>query len=106
MEAMHAAGDLGLQLPDMAEYGEGQQGVWAIADLSAGGHLTGRSFKLSEPGDIRRIVAERAGHQPDLQPELKAFLGKSYEELLSTDVYARWARGQAACHGSPSPRHG
>ena len=94
MEAMHAAGDLGLQLPDMAEYGDGRPGVWVIADLADRGHLAGRSFDLSEPDDVRRIVAARAHHQPDLKPELKAFLGKSYEELLSTDVYARWARGQ------------
>jgi DNA-directed RNA polymerase specialized sigma24 family protein len=96
MEAMHAAGDLGLQLPDMAEYGEGQPGVWAIADRAARAHMTGWGFNLSEPDDIRRIVAERAYQQPDLQPELKAFLGKSYEELLRTDVFARWAADRAA----------
>jgi hypothetical protein len=26
---MHAAGDLGLDLPDMTTYGEGKAGVWA-----------------------------------------------------------------------------
>ena len=31
-EAMHAAGDLGLSMPDMATYGEGHGGVWAIAE--------------------------------------------------------------------------
>jgi hypothetical protein len=93
MEAMHAAGDLGLRLPDMSEYGDGRPGVWAIAELG-GGHQAGRSFKLSEPGDIARLVAERAHRQPDLQPELKAFLGESYENLLRTDVYAKWARDQ------------
>lgn len=94
MEAMHAAGDLGLSLPSMAEYGEGKAGVWVIADLAEAGHAAGRGFNLSDPVSIREIVAERASKQPDLQLELKAFLGKTYEELLSTDVYARWARGQ------------
>ena len=104
-EAMHAAGDLGLQLPDMASYGDGRPGVWAIAELG-GRHEAGRTFDLSEPGDIRSIVAGRARHQPELKPELKAFLGKTYEELLSTDVFARWARDQqepapAAAHPRP-----
>ena len=92
-EAMHAAGDLGLAMPDMATYGEGHDGVWVIAELG-GEQQIGRTFKLKEPPDIARIVAERAHHQPDLKPELKAFLGDSYENLLSTDVYARWAREQ------------
>jgi len=119
MEAMHAAGDLGLRLPDMAEYGDGRPGVWAIADLADPAHQAGRGFNLSEPADVRRIVAERARQQPDLQPELKAFLGETYEELLSTDVFARWIRDQqepaAAAHPRPdtppepapaSPQHG
>ena len=102
MEAMHAAGDLGLQLPNMAEYGEGQPGVWAIAELD-GRHQAGRAFNLSGPEDVRAIVRERAHSQPDLQPELKAFLGDSYENLLSTDVYAKWARDQRGPVAHPRP---
>jgi hypothetical protein len=92
-EAMHAAGDLGLSMPDMATYGEGHGGVWVIAETGGDQHA-GRTFMLKDPPDIARIVAGRAHHQPDLKPELKAFLGESYENLLSTDVYARWARDQ------------
>jgi hypothetical protein len=105
MEAMHAAGDLGLRLPDMSEYGDGHAGVWVIAEVG-GGWQAGRSFKLSEPGDVARIVAERAHKQPDLKPELQAFLGESYEDLLRTDVYAKWARdrlGPAAVVAHPRP---
>jgi hypothetical protein len=105
MEAMHAAGDLGLRLPDMSEYGDGHAGVWVIAEVG-GGYAAGRSFKLSEPADVAAIVAERASTQPDLKPELKAFLGESYEDLLRTDVYARWARdrlGPAAVVAHPRP---
>jgi hypothetical protein len=101
-EAMHAAGDLGLSMPDMASYGEGRPGVWMVAELGAG-HRAGRTFNLKEPADISRIVAERARSQPDLQPELRAFLGKSYEELLSTDVFARWARSSQ--DGRPVTAH-
>lgn len=93
-EAMHAAGDMGLSLPNMAEYGDGREGVWAIAELA--GHELGRTFNLSEPDDIRRIVADRARNQPDLKPELKTFLGDSYENLLRSDVFARWVRDQQA----------
>jgi len=93
MEAMHAAGDLGLSMPDMATYGEGHAGVWVIAELGGDQHI-GRTFQLKDPADIARIVAERAHVQPDLKPELKAFLGDSYENLLGTDEYARWARDQ------------
>jgi hypothetical protein len=49
---------------------------------------------LKNPPDIARVVAMRADYQPDLKPELKAFLGESYEKLLSTDVYAQWVRDQ------------
>ena len=97
-EAMHAAGDLGLSMPDMATYGEGHGGVWVIAETGGDQHV-GRTFMLKDPPDIARIVAGRAHRQPDLKPELKAFLGDSYENLLSTDVYARWAREQ----GEPAP---
>lgn len=105
MEAMHAAGDLGLRLPDMSEYGDGHPGVWVIAEVG-GGWQAGRSFKLSEPADVARIVADRAHTQPDLKPELQAFLGETYEHLLSTDVYAKWARSQggpAAVVAHPRP---
>jgi len=92
-EAMHAAGEIGLEMPDMASYGEGHKGVWAIAEL--GGEMqVGRTFNLKEPLDIRRLAAERAHRQPDLKPELKTFLGDSYANLLSTDVFARWAHEQ------------
>jgi hypothetical protein len=92
-EAMHAAGDIGLEMPDMARYGDGRKGVWAIAELG-GDMQTGRSFLLKEPDDLRKLAEERALYQPDLEPELKTFLGKSYENLLSTEPFAKWARDQ------------
>ena len=54
-EMNHAAGDMGLVMPDMASYGEGHKGVWVIAELGAGHHV-GRTFKLDDPGDLRRLA--------------------------------------------------
>jgi hypothetical protein len=106
-EMMHAAGDIGLAMPDMASYGEGHKGVWVIAELG-GDQQIGRTFNLKEPADIRRLAAGRAWSQPDLPPALRAFLGDSYENLLSTDVFARWAREQrgprtVTAHPRPDP---
>jgi hypothetical protein len=94
-EAMHAAGELGLRLPDVASYGEGKTGVWIFADRS-GAWQGGRGWDLSEPADVARIAAARARLQPELPPECVAFLGDDYQWLLGTDVYAQWAHGRAA----------
>jgi hypothetical protein len=93
-EAMHAAGELGLRLPDVASYGEGHPGVWVIAEQ--GSWMGGRAWNLSEPADIAGIARASAASQPELPPECAAFLGEEYAQLLGTDVYARWAHGQAA----------
>jgi hypothetical protein len=92
-EVYHAAGSMGFSLPDMATYGEGHSGVWAVAELG-GGHRTGRAW-LFTPTDAARIAAERAFDQPELPPACREFLGESYEVLLSTDVFAKWAAEQA-----------
>lgn len=102
-EMMHAAGDLGLEMPDMASYGEGRAGVWVVAELG-GGHRTGRTFALKEPADIRAIAEERADFRPVLPESLAAWLGEEYEHLLGTDAYARWAAGrEPVTQGAPSP---
>jgi hypothetical protein len=91
-EAMHAAGDLGLRLPDMATYGEGKPGVWVIACLGDPAWKAGRTWKLSEPPDVAALAAARAASQPDLPAACREFLGDEYQVLLGTDVYARWAQ--------------
>jgi hypothetical protein len=93
-EAMHAAGELGLRLPDVASYGEGNPGVWIIAEKSGAWH-GGRAWNLCEPADIAGIAAARAASQPDLPEACKEFLGEEYRVLLGTDIYARWARDRA-----------
>lgn len=88
-EAMHAAGELGLRLPDVSSYGEGNPGVWIIAERGA--WQGGRAWNLCEPDDITAIAEARAASQPELPPECAQWLGDEYARLLGTDVYARWA---------------
>ena len=71
---------MGLVMPDMASYGEGHAGVWVLAELGGDYHI-GRTFKLSEPPDLRKLAQERASTQPPLEPGLVAHLGKFYEQL-------------------------
>lgn len=103
-EAMHAAGDLGLRLPDMAAYGEGHAGVWVIAQLGSPAYQAGRTWNLSEPTDIAGIAADRAHSQPDLPAACKAFLGDQYAALAGSDVYARWARDRSPVPATPAPQ--
>src|SRR5262245_5984669 len=78
-ELLHAAGDLGLDLPDMTQYGEGHAGVWLIATLG-GGYTTGRTFLLKDLDDISRIARARPP-RATLPPALREYLGDSYERL-------------------------
>jgi hypothetical protein len=96
-EVRHAAGSMAHQVPDMATYGEGKPGVWSVAVLGAG-QQDGRTwvFDASPAGHaahVERIAAERARSQPELPAACREYLGTAYEVLLSTDVFARWARG-------------
>jgi hypothetical protein len=84
--------------PSMATYGEGRPGVWKIERLG-GGQRVGRTWVFSASparhgAEVERIAQERAFAQPELHPDCRAFLGDDYEELLRTDVFARWARAQ------------
>jgi hypothetical protein len=101
-EAMHAAGELGLRLPDVASYGEGNPGVWIVAQKS-GAWQGGRTWNLSEPADIAAIATARAPLQPELPPECVTFLGDDYAWLLGTDVYAQWAHGRTAAPPPEAP---
>ncbi len=85
-EMMHAMGDLGLDLPDMTTYGEGQPGVWAIATLG-GEYQAGRTFFLKHLGDITRL-AEARPPRATLPPALREYLGDAYERLKTGQVTA------------------
>jgi hypothetical protein len=72
-EAKRAAD--GLDLPDMRDYGEGAEGVWAVTDLAKARTALGRTFHLEDPAQIRQLAAARAARvQPPVMhtPELAA----------------------------------
>jgi hypothetical protein len=94
-EMMHAAGDAGMELPDMTSYGEGHAGVWLITTLG-GEYQTGRTFLLKHLTDIGRI-AESRRPQATLEPGLREHLGDAYERLKS---------GKATAHtvAEPAPQ--
>jgi hypothetical protein len=91
--------------PSMATYGEGKPGVWKIERLGGGMHV-GRTWVFSASpakhgAEVERIAAERAFGQPELSGACRAYLGEEYEELLRTEVFARWARANG--HADPEP---
>ena len=68
-EARKATGEE-VDLPDMGAYGEGHPGVFLVTELGGGGgYDRGRVFKLSEPDQIDRIVADRLARQRPYIPE-------------------------------------
>ncbi|WP_031171584.1 hypothetical protein [Streptosporangium roseum] len=84
-EVRHVLGDIGLTLPNMMTYGEGNPGVALVSDL-AGHWDAGRSWKLKELTDIDRLARGRAACP--LEPELVAFLGDKLTALTQLDAPA------------------
>jgi hypothetical protein len=75
-----AAGELGLELPDMTRYGEGRPGVVCIADV-AGNSTKGRTFKLKDLDDVSRIAEGREPSPLESDVLADAQLGKRYAAL-------------------------
>ncbi|MBB2742889.1 UNVERIFIED_ORG: hypothetical protein FHR35_002711 [Microbispora rosea subsp. rosea] len=92
-EMAHAAGDLGLELPDMTRYGEGHPGVALIATLD-GSHTVGRTFFLKELTDLDKLAADR--RPSPLEPDLVAHLGEAYQRLKADAQPAPRAADKAA----------
>ena len=68
-EARKATGEE-FDMPDMGAYGEGHPGVFLVTELGGGGgYDRGRVFKLSEPDQLDRIVADRLARQRPYIPE-------------------------------------
>ncbi|WP_431897965.1 hypothetical protein [Nonomuraea sp. bgisy101] len=80
-EMQHAAGEYGLSLPNMADYGEGHAGVVLIADIG-GQWSTGRGWKLDKLSDIDQLAARR--RPAELEPGLMAYI----VEQMGADVVA------------------
>ncbi len=81
-EINHAVGTMGPLIPDMASYGEGHAGVWAIVEDS-GEYDLGRTFDLSELPDIRQIAWERRAPARELNSVLSDRIGDLYTALRS-----------------------
>jgi hypothetical protein len=102
-ETRHAAGSMASSVPDMASYGEGQPGVWSIT-VNGASVRNGRTWVFSDDeaehgAEVEAIAQERAFDQPELPAACREFLGEQYEQLLRTEVFARWAR--ASGYGDP-----
>ena len=85
-EAMYAAGDAALYLPDMSEYGEGNPGVWAIGGMG-GDFETGRTFYLKHLNDLSKIADDRKP-RATLPVPLRDHLGDAYVRLKTGTVPA------------------
>ena len=103
-EINHAVGTMAPLIPDMATYGEGHAGVWAIVEDS-GHYELGRTFDLSELPDIRQIAYDRRRPEAELNPELAGRIGVLYYELLALQLaeYHGDYLGEAAAALFPSP---
>lgn len=96
-EAGHAAGDLGLRMPDMGSYGEGHGGVMAIASIGGSDVDLGRTFKLKEFADIDKLAA---GRRPsEIEPALAEYLGDKWTSLHD-------GQQAAQVQASPTPQVG
>ena len=103
-EIMHAAGDGGYSMPNMATYGEGNEGVWAIGEIGEEYQL-GRTFLLKELADIRRLARDRGPGDAPLEAELVERLPDSHARLTG---YTATAGGPPSDGSTPSgpPRGG
>jgi hypothetical protein len=95
-EARHAGG---LSGPDMAAYGEGHAGVWAIR-LLGGSASAGRTWvfaatKAAHGAMVEAIAQERAFTQPVLPAACQEYLGDTYAALLASEVFTRWAQDRS-----------
>jgi hypothetical protein len=106
-EVNNAVGEYSAMLPNMAEYGEDQAGVWAIG-ASGVAPQVGRSFKLTEPADLELLARVRAGWQGQLEAGLLAHLGDHYWSLKDDrGAMGHPARGPAwAAPGAGGPPDG
>jgi hypothetical protein len=106
-EVRHAAGNQAHAVRDMASYAEGQPGVWTVAAVGRAPR-DGRTWVFGETpaahgAEVERIAQERAFAQPELPAACRKYLGETYETLLSTEVFTRWAQGRDPHEFAPQP---
>ncbi len=103
-EITHAVGTMAPLIPDMATYGEGHAGVWAIVSDS-GDYSLGRSFNLDDLVQLRQFAYDRRRPEMELNSELSDRIGSLYVELRAMQLseYHGDFLGAAAAHFFPSP---
>lgn len=89
-EMTHAAGELGVVLPEMSRYGEGKAGVHLVVHIPTHHWDGGRTWRLEKLTDIDRLA--RGRHACPLEPGLMAYLNEQMGEdlvaaLLSTGPF-------------------
>lgn len=103
-EITHAVGTMAPLIPDMATYGEGHAGVWAIVKDS-GDYTIGRSFNLDDLVQLRQFAYDRRRPEAKLNPELSDRIGVLYEQLRSmqlSEYHSEWV-ADTVMAASPSP---
>lgn len=97
-----AAGESGLEMPDMSKYGEGHAGVALVAKKGHPWHV-GRTFKLRELRDLDRIAEGRT--PGEIEQGLAAELGDKWTKLVngSYDAAAAAAPAMAGSGGGHAP---
>lgn len=104
-EMQHAAGEFGLALPNMAEYGEGKAGVLLVSDI-AGHWSTGRGWRLDKLTDIDRLAAGRTAGE--LEPGLMAYIREQMgsdlvDALLSTEPFEKPSKPRSRPRPAAAP---
>lgn len=103
-EISHAVGTMAPLIPDMATYGEGHAGVWAVVEDS-GDYTLGRSFNLDGLTQLRQFAHDRRRPEAELNPELSDRIGELYTTLRAMQLsqYHGDFLGEAAAALYPSP---
>ena len=89
-EMAHVAGEFGVVLPEMSEYGEGKAGVHLVADLTAKSWQAGRTHLLERLTDIDRLAAGRSATplEPGLMDYIREQMGSDLvDALLSNEPF-------------------
>ncbi len=99
-EIRHVLGEIGLTMPNMMAYGEGNPGVVLTSDL-AGHWEAGRTWFLKELPDIDRLVVDRS--PCPLEPELVEYLGDKLTAITQIEQPAPRRPRRPAPVSAPAP---
>lgn len=84
-EIAHAVGSMAPLIPDMATYGQGHAGVWAIV-TDSGDYTLGRSFNLDDLVQLRQFAYDRRRPEMELNSKLSDRIGELYTALRAMQL--------------------